>query len=146
MRTLLICTTAIGLPWALGGCQKEDETTPAAAPVATAAYPASQARPQPTGGRYSASAPATTGQSPAPPAATQSPAPAPAPPPAAPGQMAAPGALASQCQNDLPCGTHRCNVAYGKCAFPCQTNVDCLAPNTCMTGFCVPAPVPQPSK
>jgi hypothetical protein len=145
MRTLLICTTALALPWALGGCQKEDETPPAAAPVATAAYPASQARPQPTGGRLSASA-ATTGQSPAPPAATQSPAPAPMPSPAAPGQMAAPGALASQCQNDLPCGTHRCNVAYGKCAFPCQTNVDCLAPNTCMTGFCVPAPVLQPSK
>jgi hypothetical protein len=34
---------------------------------------------------------------------------------------------------------HRCNLQYGKCAFPCQTNVDCLSPNTCMTGLCVPA-------
>ena len=62
--------------------------------------------------------------------------------PAAPagGQMAVPGAVAFSCQNDVPCGTHHCNTQYGKCAFPCQSAVDCISPNTCMMGLCVPAP------
>ena len=54
--------------------------------------------------------------------------------------MAVPGPVAFQCQNDVPCGTHHCNVQYGKCAFPCQTNVDCITPNSCIMGLCVPAP------
>ncbi len=70
----------------------------------------------------------------------QQPMPAPAPAPAATGQMAVPGPVAFTCQNDVPCGTHHCNTQYGKCAFPCQSAVDCIAPNTCMMGLCVPAP------
>jgi hypothetical protein len=66
-------------------------------------------------------------------------APAPAASPAG-GQMAVPGAVAFSCQNDVPCGTHHCNTQYGKCAFPCQSANDCIAPNTCMMGLCVPAP------
>ncbi|MGH7440765.1 MAG: hypothetical protein ACREOE_06505 [Gemmatimonadales bacterium] len=56
------------------------------------------------------------------------------------GQMAVPGPVAFSCQNDVPCGTHHCNTQYGKCAFPCQSAVDCISPNTCMMGLCVPAP------
>jgi hypothetical protein len=56
------------------------------------------------------------------------------------GQMAVPGPVAFQCTNDVPCGTHHCNTQYGKCAFPCQSAVDCIPPNTCMMGLCVPAP------
>ena len=37
-----------------------------------------------------------------------------------------------------PCGTHHCNTQYGKCAFPCQTSTDCITPNACMMGLCVP--------
>src|SRR5260370_24627997 len=148
MRTLLICTTALVLPGVVGGCKKEDETPTTAAPSAAVAYPVSQTSGsrQPPDGRTPASAPATDSQSLAPPVATQPPTRAPSPMPrsAAPGQMAVPGPLASTCQNDVPCGTHYCNMAYGKCAFPSQTHVDCLAPNAFITGFFVPAPVPQP--
>lgn len=63
--------------------------------------------------------------------------------PPAGGQMAVPGPVAFTCQNDVPCGTHHCNTQYGKCAFPCQSAVDCIAPNTCMMGLCVPAPPQQ---
>ena len=71
--------------------------------------------------------------------------PAPGPAPAAPagsGAMATPGPLALPCQSDLVCGLHHCNTQYGKCAFPCQTATDCVAPNTCNTmlgGICTPA-------
>jgi hypothetical protein len=65
--------------------------------------------------------------------------------------MAVPGAIAFQCHDDVPCGTHHCNVQYGKCAFPCQSAADCIAPNACMAGFCAPplpgqqpAPAPAP--
>ncbi|HEX3598032.1 MAG TPA: hypothetical protein VHU80_23140, partial [Polyangiaceae bacterium] len=79
----------------------------------------------------------------APPVAT-APAPAPAAP-AAGGTMATPGPLALPCQNDSACGFARCNVQYSKCAFPCQSQVDCGAGNSCntMTGLCLPGGAPQ---
>jgi hypothetical protein len=52
--------------------------------------------------------------------------------------MAVPGPVAFTCQNDVPCGTHHCNLQYGKCAFPCQSNVDCISPNVCTVGVCLP--------
>jgi hypothetical protein len=54
--------------------------------------------------------------------------------------MATPGPLALPCQNDSACGFARCNTQYQKCAFPCQSQVDCAAGNTCntMTGLCLP--------
>jgi hypothetical protein len=68
-----------------------------------------------------------------------------APMPAASTQMAVPGQLAFTCQNDVPCGTHHCNTQYGKCAFPCQSAADCIAPNQCIAGLCAPAlPQQQP--
>jgi hypothetical protein len=54
--------------------------------------------------------------------------------------MAIPGPLALPCQSDMVCGLHRCNTQYGKCAFPCQTAADCVVPNACTMGICLPAP------
>ena len=65
------------------------------------------------------------------------------PMPAGSGQMAVPGPIAFQCKDDVPCGTHHCNLQYGKCAFPCASAADCLAPNSCMAGLCVPLPAPS---
>ena len=138
-------------------CKKQDDTQqPAAAPTATATAPYGyQGYPPPQGTypqqQYQPAPTATYSQYPQQPAAAPPPAPAappPAaavPPPAGSGQMAVPGPVAFQCQNDVPCGTHHCNTQYGKCAFPCQSNVDCISPNTCVLGLCVPAPPPAPS-
>lgn len=51
--------------------------------------------------------------------------------------------LALPCQNDLICGTHKCNLTAQRCAFPCAANTDCAAGFTCMgaggpTALCVP--------
>lgn len=160
MRVLLTCTALAALFAAMGGCKKQDDTQqPAAAPTATAPYGYQQGYPPPQGTypqqqypqqqypqqQYPQPAPTATYGSPYQPAPAPAPAPAPVPvAPAGSGQMAVPGPVAFQCQNDVPCGTHHCNLQYGKCAFPCQSNVDCISPNTCIVGLCVPAPPQQP--
>ncbi|MFO0679896.1 MAG: hypothetical protein U0169_25455 [Polyangiaceae bacterium] len=58
--------------------------------------------------------------------------------PAAGGTMAVPAAFATPCQNDSVCGIYRCNVQYGKCAVPCQSEVDCIQGLSCFNGLCVP--------
>jgi len=66
--------------------------------------------------------------------------------PAAPGTAAAvpgaalstPGPLALGCTMDAHCMTHRCNVAFGKCAWPCQTDTDCMPGNGCVAPTCLP--------
>jgi len=30
--------------------------------------------------------------------------------------------------------SHKCNVQYGKCAFPCETDFDCVNGLGCMKG------------
>ena len=141
MRTLSTCAAVASLFGAIAACgPKQDPSAqqPALAPTGTAPYGYAQ---QP--GAY----PTATGTAPygypqqgAPqPAYTAAPTAMPtAAPTTAPGQMAVPGPAALACTNDLPCITHHCNLQYGKCAFPCQSNNDCLAPNVCATGFCVP--------
>lgn len=62
---------------------------------------------------------------------------------AVPGQLATPGPTALACQNDSQCLTHKCNLQYGKCAFPCVSDNDCIQGSTCMTALgaaaaCVP--------
>jgi len=147
MRILLSCSAVASLFVFVTDCKRQDDTAPAAtAPSATApytAYPPPQgtyaqpyAQPAPTA-PY-APYPQPTAQAPYAPSAPPPPAAAPTPP--APGQMAVPGPVAFQCQNDVPCGTHHCNTQYGKCAFPCQSAADCISPNSCVMGLCVPAP------
>jgi hypothetical protein len=116
MRMIVSCALALSCLWAANSCKKQDDTAPPAA-----GYPGS---PEPQ----------------APPSMAKPSAYAPAPATSASGAptMAVPGPLAFQCQNDAPCGTHHCNASYGKCAFPCQSNIDCVAPNTCTLGLCVP--------
>jgi hypothetical protein len=47
--------------------------------------------------------------------------------------------LALPCQSDGGvCGTHKCNLATQKCAFPCTAPTDCMAGFTCMAGVCLP--------
>jgi hypothetical protein len=69
------------------------------------------------------------------PAATAAPAPAAAP--AAP--LSAPGPLALPCTSDAQCVLAHCNTQFGKCVFPCQNDNDCIAPNRCQVGACLPA-------
>jgi hypothetical protein len=63
----------------------------------------------------------------------------------APGQMATPGPTALACQNDSQCMTHRCNLQFQKCAFPCQSDADCIQGTTCFVAAgpaaaCLPKP------
>jgi hypothetical protein len=68
-------------------------------------------------------------------------------PPVAPqpaqARLATPGPTAFACQNDTPCMTHKCNLQFGKCAFPCETDNDCTGGNYCFKGP-VPACLPRP--
>jgi hypothetical protein len=116
-------------------------TAPPGAPYPAPTYapaPAPTYAPQPV---YTAQ-PAPTYAPPAPPAPAPAPAPspgpAPAPAPVASGAMATPGLLALPCQSDAICGWYHCNVQAGKCASPCQSAVDCVAPNQCVMGACLP--------
>jgi hypothetical protein len=66
--------------------------------------------------------------------------------PGAPAQAASP--LALPCQNDLICGTHKCNMQTGRCSFPCATNTDCQGGFSCNTALgpaalCVPGGATQ---
>ena len=134
MRTLPTCAAlASTILVVVAACQpKQDD-----APAPGYGYP--QGQPPPGYPPPGQTAPAPYGGVPtaAPPATM---APTAAPPPAGSGQMAVPGPIAFQCKDDVPCGTHHCNLQYGKCAFPCQSAADCLSPNSCMAGLCVPAP------
>lgn len=61
------------------------------------------------------------------------------------GGLATPGPTALPCQNDSSCMTHHCNAQYGKCAFPCVTDADCIAGSSCFVAggplaTCVPKP------
>jgi hypothetical protein len=70
-------------------------------------------------------------------------------PGAQPGQpTAAASPLALPCQNDLICGTHKCNMQAGRCSFPCASNADCQGGFTCNTSLpaaalCVPGGATQ---
>jgi hypothetical protein len=79
--------------------------------------------------------------SPAPVATQPGPAPTvaqPAPTTTTPGTMAQPSPMALPCTSDAACLTHKCNLQFGKCAWPCQTEADCNPGNQCMAGACVP--------
>ena len=108
------------------GC-KQEESPPPQAPYQP--YP----QPVPT-----QPAPAPTA-APAPTPAPTTPAPAPVPgQPAPAGSLSQPSPMALPCTADANCLTHRCNTQFGKCAWPCQTDNDCMPGNGCMAGACVP--------
>ncbi len=74
------------------------------------------------------------------PAAAPGAAPAPAPVAAPAGApLSAPGPLALPCSSDAQCVLAHCNTQFGKCVFPCQNDNDCIAPNRCQVGACLPA-------
>jgi len=62
--------------------------------------------------------------------------------------MAVPGPQALACTNDAPCMSHKCNVQYGKCAFPCETDFDCQPSFGCIKSplgaACLPKMPGQP--
>jgi hypothetical protein len=61
------------------------------------------------------------------------------------GQMATPGPTALPCQNDSSCMTHRCNTQFGKCAFPCVSDADCIQGSSCfVAGGALAACIPKP--
>jgi hypothetical protein len=110
---------ALGAPVALAACGKKDEappTTPSNAPGSAWGQPG-YGQPPPPG--YGTAPPST-------PVATSQPTVAPAP-----GQLATPGPAALPCTNDTMCVTHKCNTQYGKCAFPCESDNDCIQGSYC---------------
>jgi len=109
-----------GAPNAYGQPGAQGQYPPGAYPAPQGSYPQQGAYPQQQG------APAP-GQYPGPQAASSAPA----------------SPLALPCQNDLICGTHKCNLTTQRCAFPCTANTECAAGFTCMgaggpTALCVP--------
>ena len=60
-------------------------------------------------------------------------------PAVAPGAaLSTPSPFALPCTADANCLTHRCNVAAQKCAWPCQTDNDCMPGNACIAPTCLP--------
>jgi len=74
------------------------------------------------------------------PSATTTAAMTPLPSPAQQSKMATPGAGAFQCTSDAQCLLGKCNVQFGRCAYPCKSSEnDCKAGNVCTaSGVCLP--------
>jgi hypothetical protein len=117
---VLIFGASVALPLA---CKKE-ETPPPQQPQPYPYQPAPAPAPAP--------APVATQPGPAPTGAQ------PAPTAAAAGTLATPSPMALPCTSDAACLTHKCNMQFGKCAWPCVSETDCNPGNQCMAGACVP--------
>ena len=119
LRSALVALAGLALVTA---CAKENDTS-----ATTPATQYQQAPGQPVAAQPAAGQPAVIA---APAAATPAPA----------GTMATPNAFALPCTSDASCGFARCNVQFSKCAFPCQSAVDCAANAACntTTGLCLP--------
>jgi hypothetical protein len=113
-------------------------------PAATTAPPAATTTaPAPTAAATVAPSPAPMQTTPVPVGVQALPPPAaaaaaPTAPPAA--TMAVPGPGAFQCTSDAQCLLGRCNVRYGRCAYPCKNSaLDCKQGNVCTpAGLCMP--------
>ncbi len=113
------------------GCKSEEPAQQGGYPQQTQPAAVGQPPQQPGYGQPAATTPVAT--TPAPgttPVATA---------PAAAGPLSPPGPLALPCTTDAQCATAHCNTQFGKCVFPCQNDNDCIAPNRCMAGACLPA-------
>ena len=93
----------LGLALVTSGCAAREAHSPPGAPITTTASAAS------------------------------SPLVSPEEPPADPKTLAVPGPAASPCTNDSMCINHRCNLEYGKCAFPCASDADCVRGAFCFS-------------
>jgi hypothetical protein len=125
--------------WALAAmsllaCKSEEPAQQGGYPQQTQPAGYSQSPTQPG---YTQPTPAAT-VAPAP-VATATPAPVVTAAPAAAAPLSTPGPLALPCTSDANCATHHCNTQFGKCVFPCLNDGDCIAPNRCMAGACLPA-------
>jgi len=129
MRVRLIGVT-FGALLALPLACKKDEQPPPQPPPTYQPYPA-----QPAPAAAPPAQPTAAQPVPAQPVPGQ---PAPAAPAAPAGAMSQPSPMALACSNDAACLTHRCNTQFGKCAWPCQSDNDCVTGNHCMAGACVP--------
>jgi hypothetical protein len=54
-----------------------------------------------------------------------------------------PSPFALPCQSDITCGSHKCNLSVGKCAWPCAASSDCANGFGCVgaggpTAMCIP--------
>jgi hypothetical protein len=125
MRVFLSTVFACAL---ISACKSEEQPPPQQGGYPQQ-YPQQQYTAQPT----AAPAPAA----PAPGAATPAPA-APAAAPTTAGQLSQPSPMAFPCTTDAQCITHRCNTAFGKCAWPCQSDTDCNPGNRCQAPACIP--------
>jgi len=127
-RSQILLTLYVSVALASGACKKNSDQ-----PVSQAGYPtqapnAAPVRQAPGYGDGTAQSPAVLAASPAPGAATT--------PGAA--ALSQPSPLALPCATDVQCLTHRCNVAAGKCAWPCQSDNDCVPGNACIAPTCLP--------
>ena len=99
---------------------------------ACAALSCAEHRAQPPAGYAPAAPPVTQAPPPATPVLANS----------TPGTSAAalstPSPFALPCTVDANCLTHRCNAAAHKCAWPCQTDNDCMPGNACIAPTCLP--------
>jgi hypothetical protein len=140
MRTSAVCIALlfVAVPALVLACKKDDATNPANAPngMASGGYGAPQGYGQP---------PSTYGQPGMQPTTQPM---TPGTVPGAPGgsTLSVPGPAALPCSNDSMCMTHRCNMQYGKCAFPCASDADCIQGAYCFKSAistCLPKPPGQ---
>lgn len=78
--------------------------------------------------------PSATSGSARPPARRPPPEPPPSSPPEGPDPNNPPAPLAPPCKTDAECVTHRCNEAFGRCAYPCTSDADCVLGASCFRG------------
>jgi predicted small lipoprotein YifL len=112
---------------ALAGCKKEDETPPANQAMQQypqQQYPQQQYPQQQYPQQQQPVAQQPVAQQPA----AQQPA---AQQPAAAAASPTPSPLATPCKTDAECIGAKCNVAAGKCQFPCGSNNDCQSGWAC---------------
>ena len=141
MRThtaVLFGALVVAVPIVVIACKKDDA---APQPTTPTAYPSGSAY-----GAYGQQPPAGYPQQTGPqgtyPQATAT---APAATPPVPGQLAVPGPAALPCSNDSMCMTHKCNTQFGKCAFPCLSDADCIQGSSCfVAGGALAACIPKP--
>jgi hypothetical protein len=130
-KKLTILPSAVLILGFFSACKSEEQPPPQYPPQQQQPYGAQPYGAQPYGAQPQ---PYATAPAPAP-----TPAPAVTPTPAAGTQMSQPSPMAFACQSDAQCLTHRCNTQFGKCAWPCTTDVDCVTGNRCQAGACIPS-------